>query len=104
MPDLATAYQHKINLITIVNNDGAFGNVRRIQQARYGSRHIASDLVNPDFVKLADSFNIHARRAEGPTELREALREGMALNAPMVIEYPSPLMPMVRQLTRGKVR
>lgn len=104
MPDLATARQHKINLITIVNNDGAFGNVKRIQQARYGSRHIASDLVNPDFVKLADSFGIAARRAEGPAQLREALREGMALDEPMLIEYPSPLMPMVRQLTRGKVR
>jgi len=104
MPDLATAAQHKINLITIVNNDGAFGNVKRIQQTRYGGRHIASDLLNPDFVKLADSFNVAARRAEGPAQLREALREGMSLAAPMLIEYPSPLMPMVRQLTRGKVR
>ncbi|RIK45988.1 MAG: thiamine pyrophosphate-binding protein [Chloroflexi bacterium] len=104
MPDLATAYQHGINLITIVNNDGAFGNVKRIQQTRYGGRQIASDLVNPDFVKLAESFNIAARRAVGPAQLREALREGMSLNAPMLIEYPSPLMPMVRQLTRGRVR
>jgi acetolactate synthase-1/2/3 large subunit len=61
-------------------------------------------LVNPDFVKLAESFGIAARRAEGPAQLREALREGMALDAPMVIEYPSPLMPMVRHLTRGRVR
>jgi hypothetical protein len=32
------------------------------------------------------------------------LREGFALNEPMLIDYPTPPMPMVRQLSRGKVR
>ncbi|MFN8536179.1 MAG: thiamine pyrophosphate-binding protein [Thermomicrobiales bacterium] len=104
MPDLATAYQHKLDVVAIVFNDGAYGNVRGIQRNRYGGRHIASDLVNPDFVKLAESFNIAGRRVTTPDELREALREGLDLNGSMVIDYVTPSLPMVRQVTRGRKR
>lgn len=104
MPELATAKQHGINLVSIVFNDGAFGNVRAIQRTRYGARHIGSDLQNPDFVTLADAFGIAGRRAETPEQLREAIKEGFDLKEPMLIDYPTPAMPMVRQLSRGKVR
>ena len=60
--ELATAMRHRIPLVTIVFNDGAFGNVRRIQQERYGNRLIGSDLANPDFVAFAKSFGAEAVR------------------------------------------
>ena len=104
MPDLATAKLHKLNVVTIVFNDGAFGNVKGIQRNRYGGRHIASDLLNPDFVKLADSFDIAGRRVTTPEGLREALHEGLALDEPMLIDYVTPSLPMVRHVTRGKKR
>ena len=59
-------------------NDGAFGNVRRIQQENFGNRLIASDLANPDFVKFAESFGAAAERRADPEELRAALRRGFA--------------------------
>jgi len=104
MPEMATAKQHGINVVAIVFNDGAYGNVKAIQRTRYGGREIASTLENPDFVTLAKAFNIAGRRAETPEQLREALKEGFSLNEPMLIDYPTPPMPMVRQLSRGKVR
>ena len=62
--EMATAIRHRIPLVTILFNDGAFGNVRRIQEERYGNRLIASDLANPDFVAFAESFGAdgHARQ------------------------------------------
>ncbi|HEX5164482.1 MAG TPA: thiamine pyrophosphate-dependent enzyme, partial [Thermomicrobiales bacterium] len=104
MSELATAQQHGIGVVAIVFNDGAYGNVKAIQRTRYGGREIASTLENPDFVTVAKAFNIAGRRAETPEQLREALREGFASNAPMLIDYPTAPMPMVRQLSRGKVR
>ena len=50
--EMATAVRHRIPLTAIVFTDGAFGNVRRIQQERFGNRLIASDLANPDFVQI----------------------------------------------------
>src|SRR5437588_202598 len=71
--ELATAMRHRIALTVVVFNDGAFGNVRRIQEEQYGNRLIASDLTNPDFVKYAQSFGAEAERARSPQELRLAL-------------------------------
>jgi acetolactate synthase I/II/III large subunit len=92
--ELATAMRHRIPLVTIVFNDGAFGNVRRIQQERYGNRVIGSDLANPDFVLFAKSFGADAERAKSPQELREALRRALAhRDGPTLIEVPVGAMP-----------
>ncbi len=60
--EMATAVRHRIPLTTIVFNDGAFGNVRRIQEEKFGNQLIASDLANPDFVKFAESFGAAGER------------------------------------------
>jgi acetolactate synthase-1/2/3 large subunit len=87
--EMATAIRHRIPLTAIVFNDGAFGNVRRIQQERFGNRLIASDLANPDFVHFAESFGAAAERARTPQELRAALRRAFARrDGPSLIEVP----------------
>ena len=91
--ELATAIRHGIPLVAIVFVDGAFGNVRRIQQEDFGNRLIACDLANPDFVKYAESFGAVGRRARGPDELRMALRESFARREPTLIEVPVGAMP-----------
>ncbi len=64
--ELATAMHHGLPVVVVVFDDGAFGNVRRIQARQYGNRLIASDLTNPDFVKFAESFGMAAFRATTP--------------------------------------
>jgi len=92
--EMATAIRHKIPLVVVVFADGAFGNVRRIQQEHYGERLIACDLANPDFVKFAESFGAAAERAETPKALRAALRRGIARrDGPTLIEVPVGPMP-----------
>lgn len=92
--ELATAMRHRIPLVAIVFNDGAFGNVRRIQQELYGNRLIASDLANPDFVAFARSFGAEAARARNPQELRIELRRAFARrDGPTVIEVPVGALP-----------
>ena len=87
--ELATAVRHRIPLTTIVFSDGAFGNVRRIQQEHYGNRVIASDLANPDFVRFTESFGAAAERVRTPEELRGALRRAFVRrDGPTVIEVP----------------
>ncbi|RDV02367.1 TPP-binding protein [Undibacter mobilis] len=91
--ELATAMRHRIPLTAIVFADGAFGNVKRIQQEHYGNRLIATDLANPDFVKFAESFGARGVRAHGPEELRMALRDSFKAGEPSVIEVPVGAMP-----------
>jgi acetolactate synthase-1/2/3 large subunit len=87
--ELATAIRHRIPLTTVVFADGAFGNVRRIQEERYGNRRIACDLANPDFVRFAESFGAAAERARTPAELAAALARAFKRHdGPTVIEVP----------------
>ena len=109
--ELATAMRHGIALTVVVFNDGAFGNVRRIQEDHYGNRVIASDLANPDFVRYAQSFGAEAERVRTAAELRAALRRAFKRRGgPTLIEVPvGPLpspwefihMPRIRGNPRG---
>ncbi len=103
--EFATAMRHGLPVVAVVFDDGAFGNVRRIQKEQYGNRLIASDLTNPDFVKFAESFGAGAYRATTPEALEQALRDAFAAGKPALVhvpvgEMPSPwdmiLLPRVR--------
>lgn len=92
--ELATAVHHRIPLVAVVFADGAFGNVRRIQEETYGNRLIACTLTNPDFVRFAESFGAAAERARTPEDLRGALRRGFGRrDGPTLIEVPVGAMP-----------
>ena len=91
--EMATAVRHGINLVAVVFNDGAFGNVQRMQKLHYGNRTIASDLTNPDFAKLGDSFGIVSLRATTPRALQDRLEEAFRMEAPVLIEVPVGEMP-----------
>ena len=97
--ELSTAARFNIPLITVVCNDNAFGNVKRIQQEQYRGRTIASDLTNPDFVKLGESFGVFSLRAETPEQLQAAIQEGYRHNGPVLIEVPVDQMPNPGKVT-----
>jgi acetolactate synthase I/II/III large subunit len=84
--ELATQRQHGLNVVSIVFNDRAFGNVKRTQEQTFGGRLIASELVNPDFVGLSRSFGIAAERVDNAPALESALRSALAARAPALIE------------------
>ena len=80
--ELATAVQFSIGVVTLVFNNNAYGNVRRDQRERFDGRVVASDLVNPDFVKLAESFGVNAARVTSPEAFRPALEKALAHGGP----------------------
>ena len=91
--ELSTAVRYGINLVTVIFNDGAFGNVRRIQDTQFNHRLIASDLHNPDFVKFAEAFGAQGRKAETPEQLTTQVEEALKEEAPALIEVPLGVMP-----------
>jgi acetolactate synthase-1/2/3 large subunit len=99
LAELSTLVQHGISLVTVVFNDNAFGNVRRIQQQQFGGRVLASELVNPDFVKLAEAFGVAGVRAKNAAELRLALRDALSDTHPTLIEVPLGEVPSIWNVT-----
>ena len=88
--ELATAVQFNIGVVTLVFNNNAYGNVRRDQIQRFDGRVVASDLVNPDFVKLAESFGVAATRVTSPDGFRPALEKALAHGGPYLIDVEVP--------------
>ncbi len=86
--ELATAVQYGISVVTVLFNNGSYGNVRRDQMQRYAGRLIGSELVNPDFVRLAESFGAMGLRVNSPAELKGALERALGENGPVIIEVP----------------
>jgi acetolactate synthase I/II/III large subunit len=92
--ELATAVQHGIGLVAIVVDDGAYGNVKRLQQQKFGAdRTIASTLTNPDFAAYAESFGALGLKASTPDELRGRLDEAFSSGRPAVVHLAAGPMP-----------
>jgi acetolactate synthase-1/2/3 large subunit len=88
--ELSTQAQQRIPLVTLVFNDNAFGNIRRMQVLKYNGHLLASDLHNPDFVRLAESFGVAGYRAEGHEAFRAVLKQAIDAHEPALIEVPVP--------------
>ncbi|MBY3595163.1 thiamine pyrophosphate-dependent enzyme [Rhizobium bangladeshense] len=86
--ELATAVQHRIAVVAIVFNNSAYGNVLRDQKQTYKGRTLGSDLTNPDFVALGESFGIRSFKATSPGELRDIVKKALSLDEPVLIEVP----------------
>ena len=88
--ELATAVQFNIGVVTLVFNNNAYGNVRRDQRTRFEGRVVAADLLNPDFVKLAESFGVAASRVTSPDHFRPALEKALAHGGPFLVAVEVP--------------
>ena len=77
---------HGINVVSIVINDRCLTGIAALQDAHYGGRRIAVDLVNPDFVRLAESFGALGFRITKTEEFRPALEKALRAEKPVLIE------------------
>jgi acetolactate synthase-1/2/3 large subunit len=84
--ELATAVQYGINLVTVLFNNSAYGNVMRDQKRLFDGRDSGSKLHNPDFATYAKSFGVAYWRATDADGLRTAVTEALAGRAPALIE------------------
>ena len=84
--ELSTAVQNQLNVVTVIFNDQTFTNVQRQQDEWFEGRRICSDLHNPDFVKLAESFGATGLHADSPQTLRNTLERAFNTDGPVIIE------------------
>jgi thiamine pyrophosphate-dependent acetolactate synthase large subunit-like protein len=84
--ELATAVQHGINVVAIVINDRCLTGIAALQDAQYPGRREAVDLVNPDFVRFAESFGAVGLRVTRSQEFKLALEKALGSNRPTLVE------------------
>jgi acetolactate synthase-1/2/3 large subunit len=103
--ELSTAALFGIDAVAVVFADGAYGNVRRMQKMDYGNRLIATELQNPNFPKMAESFGIAGVKTTSPDGLRRELNAAFKRRGPSLIEVAVGEMPDPwSTLMMGRVR
>jgi pyruvate dehydrogenase (quinone) len=83
--DLLTLRQLKLPVKVVVFNNGSLGFVE-LEMKAAGLVDYGTDLVNPNFAKLAESADIFGARVEKPEELRPALSNALAHDGPALVE------------------
>jgi acetolactate synthase-1/2/3 large subunit len=84
--ELATAMQYRANIIVIVVNNGTYGTIRMHQEREYPGRVIGTDMINPDFVMLAQAHGAHAERVVKTAQFEAAFTRCLAADKPALIE------------------
>ncbi|QMU66690.1 MAG: biosynthetic-type acetolactate synthase large subunit [Flavobacteriaceae bacterium] len=75
--ELGTIFQTKVPVKVVVLNNDFLGMVRQWQQLFFDKRYASTELVNPDFVTIAEGYHISAKRVVKRSELKEAVEEMM---------------------------
>ena len=86
--ELAAAVSHSLHIIIIIFNDGKYGALRHSQKYVYGERYIATDINNPDFVTLAESFGAKGHRILAKGDLAESLDNALHEKNVHIIDCP----------------
>ena len=85
--ELATCFDHRLPVKTVILNNGGHGMVRQWQEIIYNGRFCAIDFAgSPDFVKLADAYGCAGIRATKPEEVVPALEKAFSTPGPVVVD------------------
>lgn len=84
--ELGTIFQQQVAVKIVVLNNDFLGMVRQWQQLFFDQRYASTEMVNPDFVMLAQGYHIKARRVTKRAELDGAVAEMMASKEPYFLE------------------
>ncbi len=84
--ELATLVQEDLDVLVVVMNDGGYGVIRNIQDARFEGRHFLADLATPSFAQLAAAFGLPASAVHSAAEFGAALDQFAGTRGPALIE------------------
>ncbi|MBQ3688983.1 MAG: biosynthetic-type acetolactate synthase large subunit [Bacteroidales bacterium] len=84
--ELGTIIQENIPVKMVILNNSVLGMVRQWQNMFQGKRYSQTDLINPDFIKLADAYGIKAKRVEFREDLNSAIDEMLSFDGPYLLD------------------
>ncbi len=84
--ELGTIMQYKIPVKILLLNNNFLGMVRQWQELFHEKRYSFTEMVNPDFVKIAEAYNIPARKVEKREDLQAGLKEMLEAEGPFFLE------------------
>jgi acetolactate synthase I/II/III large subunit len=99
MQELGTMLQYKVGVKVVILNNSFLGMVRQWQDMFFKQNYAATELINPDFVMIANAFGISAKKVSKREELQDALDAMLASDEAylldITVEKEGGVFPMV---------
>jgi acetolactate synthase-1/2/3 large subunit len=97
--ELGTILQYGIAVKIIILNNSFLGMVRQWQDMFFQKRYASTELINPDFLKIASGYNIPGAKVTERKDLKGAVEEMLKTNGPylleVIIDREGNVLPMV---------
>ncbi|MDG1823562.1 MAG: biosynthetic-type acetolactate synthase large subunit [Flavobacteriaceae bacterium] len=84
--ELGTIFQTQAAVKIVILNNDFLGMVRQWQQLFFDKRYASTEMVNPDFVKIAEGYFIDSKRVTEREEMTAAVAEMMKSDKPYLLE------------------
>jgi acetolactate synthase-1/2/3 large subunit len=85
--ELATIKQERLAVKIAIMNNGFLGMVRQWQEFFHDKRYVATPLWGPDFVKLADAYDIPGIKVRRKDEVVPAIQKAMEYDGPFLVDF-----------------
>ena len=86
MVEMGTAKQYDIPFVAVVLNNHSWGSEKAYQKHFYNERYLGVDLAGPDFVKLANSFDVEGLQIQESNELEDTLKSALTKKNQVLVE------------------
>tara|TARA_B110001469_G_scaffold122259_1_gene132742 strand:+ start:68942 stop:70675 length:1734 start_codon:yes stop_codon:yes gene_type:complete len=84
--ELGTIFQNKVPVKIVVLNNEFLGMVRQWQQLFFDKRYASTEMVNPNFVAIAQGYYIEAQKVTKREDLASAVKDMIASDEPYFLE------------------
>ena len=85
LQELATCREHSLPVKIIIMNNGYLGMVRQMQDKIYNNRYQV-EMINPDFTKIAEAYDLYAVRVTKSEELIPALEKMISHRGTVIVD------------------
>ena len=85
--ELATIAEQQLPIKIVILNNNYLGMVRQWQEIFHERRYSSTPMVGPDFVKLADAYNILGLRVTSKESVNETIEKGLNHPGPVIMEF-----------------
>lgn len=87
LQEIATCMDYNLPIKIFILNNGYLGMVRQFQEKICNQRYFATKISNPDFVKLAESYNALGLRVERLEDIQVAVKKALDFNGTAIVDF-----------------
>jgi acetolactate synthase-1/2/3 large subunit len=84
--ELGTIMQSNVDVKIILLNNNFLGMVRQWQELFFNERYSETTMTNPDFIKIAEAYNIPGKSVDNREDLDAAIKEMLETKGPYLLE------------------